>query len=312
MDVGKLFSGFVELLGQQLDRSVGEVFGGASFDATRPDSQAALDPKPNADLVRERAGYRNNFREMLPSLSGYAVAPDIERRCLFAVSLHTVQTDLEEFRPAFCYADVDCDGVISRNDLHTALQSVGGLRSLDSYALFRAADVDRSGSLSFKEFAAACLHSRLAPLDIWLAEQAFLSLDHDRDGLLSAADVQPVFGGLPAGLPAQRPFGLEEWCACLVRLPMLLPTPRDFQCCVGGDEVTIFLRACCARKISSCGRSTRNSWPADSQDWVMQSNDNSLSGTPAAQNHAKKSDTLNEIISGSVFSSPAYTPNSKR
>lgn len=167
--------------------------------------------------------YRELLQERLQSWLSYVAAPAIERRCIFAVVARTNPVDLEEFRGAFDDADADADGRISRRDLGKTLEVLRACRDLrpfvprlDADALFEAADLDSNGILDFHEFAAACLHGRLQPLDRWLADQAFEALDFKRDGKLHSLDVLRVLGGVPKGLPSRRSFGVEEWRRCLL------------------------------------------------------------------------------------------------
>jgi Ca2+-binding EF-hand superfamily protein len=144
----------------------------------------------------------------------------LERHCILAVASRTDQADLEEFRLAFEDIDEDCDGNLSREEFVKALRYARQKALLpagtESAAfLFNGMALRSDRAVSFTEFASACLHGRLAPLDKWLAEQAFDSLDTDRNGMLQARDVTSVFGELPVGLPRDRPFGLREWRTCL-------------------------------------------------------------------------------------------------
>jgi len=166
---------------------------------SRASSKQRLQSKGSGGLTREFA----------QSLVRYATAPHLERCCLFVVALRTNPADLEEFRPAFYAFDADCDGKISLDELGQACHRHRLPISADT--LFSAIDLHGSGSIGFEEFVAACLHVRLAPLDRWLAEQTFRSLDVDKEFQLHAKDVQRLLGALPAGLPYDRPFRLEEW-----------------------------------------------------------------------------------------------------
>eukprot|EP00927_Polykrikos_kofoidii_P036835 TRINITY_DN31069_c0_g1_i1.p1 TRINITY_DN31069_c0_g1~~TRINITY_DN31069_c0_g1_i1.p1 ORF type:complete len:310 (-),score=40.78 TRINITY_DN31069_c0_g1_i1:593-1522(-) len=147
------------------------------------------------------------------SFASYVVAPPLERRCMFAIAARTDPSDLEQFKAPFTIMDVDSDGRISRSDLVVAFETLHVRIDVD--VALRAMDLDGSNSITFIEFVAACLHSRLAPLDDWLAEEVFNSLDLDQDSMLGVDDVVPVFGTLPAGLPRQRKFDRKEWCSCI-------------------------------------------------------------------------------------------------
>eukprot|EP00929_Paragymnodinium_shiwhaense_P066312 TRINITY_DN3323_c0_g1_i5.p1 TRINITY_DN3323_c0_g1~~TRINITY_DN3323_c0_g1_i5.p1 ORF type:complete len:236 (+),score=53.21 TRINITY_DN3323_c0_g1_i5:64-771(+) len=165
--------------------------------------------------VTGKADTRGAFQAVLRSFELFATAPAIATRCVYAVAATTTMADLEEFKAAFEHCDRDGDGRVSSGDLYSALYSAQAMNIVDPYMLFAAADVDNGGYLDFRKFAAVCLYERLAPLDDWLAQQAFASLDSDADGWLSAADVFQVFGFVPAGLPTFRQFNLHEWTMSL-------------------------------------------------------------------------------------------------
>lgn len=157
-------------------------------------------------------------QDMMESLLAYSHAPSMERRCLFVVAVRTDPRDLREFRDAFRQIDRNDDGRVSRMDLADALRLAGNRFGVyvDADDLFLAADMDHAGVLNFTKFVACCLHKRLAPLDAWLAQQAFESLDRDNAGVLRAQQVRPLFGELPEGLPRSRAFTLEEWTSCVL------------------------------------------------------------------------------------------------
>eukprot|EP00929_Paragymnodinium_shiwhaense_P122109 TRINITY_DN9467_c0_g1_i2.p1 TRINITY_DN9467_c0_g1~~TRINITY_DN9467_c0_g1_i2.p1 ORF type:complete len:290 (-),score=44.96 TRINITY_DN9467_c0_g1_i2:493-1362(-) len=156
------------------------------------------------------------LQAVLDSFVQFAIAPAVARRCVYAVVCNTMPNDLEEFRSAFSYADRDADGLVSRTDLSAALSWAQAINLVDPDLLFAAADVNSSGLLDFRKFSAACLYSRLAPLDEWLAQQAFVSLDHDVDGRLTPHDVMAAFGFLPVGLPQHGDFGVQQWTSCVL------------------------------------------------------------------------------------------------
>eukprot|EP00927_Polykrikos_kofoidii_P043690 TRINITY_DN3776_c0_g1_i2.p1 TRINITY_DN3776_c0_g1~~TRINITY_DN3776_c0_g1_i2.p1 ORF type:complete len:343 (-),score=39.34 TRINITY_DN3776_c0_g1_i2:184-1107(-) len=152
-------------------------------------------------------------RLMVQTFSSYAAAPLWERRCVFAVAARTDPAELQQFRANFRTLDIDGDGTISRDDLAAFVKTASTVLSgpVDVDTLFDAADLARTGFVSFVEYSAACLHGRLCPLDCWLAEQAFEAIDIDRDGMISACDVNSMFGDIPARLPVDRPVGIREW-----------------------------------------------------------------------------------------------------
>lgn len=157
-------------------------------------------------------------QSMMQILSSYAKVAPWERRCVFAVVARTDPAELHQFRSAFRELDVDDDGTISRDDLAASVKKVRvqSFTSEDVDKLFDAADLTRTGFISFIEFSAACLHGRLCPLDRWLAGQAFEAIDVDQDGMLTARDVKSMFGDIPERLPLDRPVGVEEWTCCIL------------------------------------------------------------------------------------------------
>jgi len=175
---------------------------------------------PDADgFFREVSDQAGNYGTLalqrLKSWEGYAKAPVLERKCIHAVVVRTIPSDLDQYQGMFISMDVDGDGGISCKDLSksTLLMAASHTQATD---LFRAADLDGSGTISFTEFVAACLHHHLSPLDRWLAKESFNALDVDQDGLLSSSDVFEVFGEIPAGLPLDSQFDLNMWTGCLL------------------------------------------------------------------------------------------------
>jgi Ca2+-binding EF-hand superfamily protein len=187
-----------------------------------------VDPesRPAADAAAKHAWLRRHWtapsgidRDTLQSLAGFSTAAELERRCILAIAAGTDREDLRSYREMFLEMDGDNDGHLSASDFEAALRRSRGwwLPQLDPQAVFRAMDVDKKGSVVFAEFAAACVHGQLAPLDGWLADEAFDTLDRDKDGLLRTQDVAPFFRGqMPRGLPQGRPVQRSEWRALLV------------------------------------------------------------------------------------------------
>jgi len=159
-------------------------------------------------------------QEIMDSLSGYAFATRSERRCLYAIAARTQPKDLKTYQSAFDEI-AHGDRWMTKEDLaesfFCAQRWCSSFTCVDADLIFWAADLDGDAVLSFTEFVAGCLYSRLGPLDGWLVREAFESMDKDGDGLLRAGDVIEFFGELPPGLPTNQPFDVEEWCACLLR-----------------------------------------------------------------------------------------------
>eukprot|EP00929_Paragymnodinium_shiwhaense_P010689 TRINITY_DN11554_c0_g1_i3.p1 TRINITY_DN11554_c0_g1~~TRINITY_DN11554_c0_g1_i3.p1 ORF type:complete len:256 (+),score=39.28 TRINITY_DN11554_c0_g1_i3:119-886(+) len=152
-------------------------------------------------------------RDMLASMAGFVAASELERKCIYAIVSSTVSRDLEVFREAFVMMDHDRDGRLLRRDMKRTLEFVCQQFSLylNADAVFRSADLGCLGTVNFLQFAAACLHSQLSPMDSWLAKETFEALDSDKDGYLNAADVTRLFGELPYGLPPKGRFAYNVW-----------------------------------------------------------------------------------------------------
>eukprot|EP00927_Polykrikos_kofoidii_P043207 TRINITY_DN37268_c0_g1_i1.p1 TRINITY_DN37268_c0_g1~~TRINITY_DN37268_c0_g1_i1.p1 ORF type:complete len:360 (+),score=53.14 TRINITY_DN37268_c0_g1_i1:82-1080(+) len=170
--------------------------------------------------ISERSCGNGLTTEILRSFAAFSEAPLLERRCLFAVAARTQPVDLLDFHLIFNSIDTNKDGTIDRVELVTALESARQwcpLR-LNADSIFRAIAQHRHGVISFMEFVAACLHSRLAPLDAWLAGETFESLDTDQDGLVQAVDVALFFGELPPGFTKSQIFLKDEWTSFVLEL----------------------------------------------------------------------------------------------
>eukprot|EP00929_Paragymnodinium_shiwhaense_P002397 TRINITY_DN10262_c0_g1_i1.p1 TRINITY_DN10262_c0_g1~~TRINITY_DN10262_c0_g1_i1.p1 ORF type:complete len:279 (+),score=56.64 TRINITY_DN10262_c0_g1_i1:85-921(+) len=195
-----------------------------------------------------------NREDLLPqvvkNLAAFAKASDVERRCLLAVAAKTYSSDLKQFVKAYQAVDADGDGFISYTDLAGALDGVSYLYAvpLDTAEVFLALDLDGNGHIDFAEFSAACLYDQLSPLDDWLAEQVFHSLDADRDGWLRSEDLRGFFRQLPPGLPSKRPFVLAEWKRCLLKSVGKPSTSSRTRTNGGADALTTLFTNCSCRK----------------------------------------------------------------
>eukprot|EP00930_Biecheleria_cincta_P012400 TRINITY_DN11612_c1_g1_i2.p1 TRINITY_DN11612_c1_g1~~TRINITY_DN11612_c1_g1_i2.p1 ORF type:complete len:689 (+),score=139.74 TRINITY_DN11612_c1_g1_i2:61-2067(+) len=162
--------------------------------------------------------------EVPKNLTGFAQASQVHRSCLFALAAKGAdESDIEHLGQAFVQADFDGDGRISREDLSAAIAQARSWwqwrkgPEFDVEAFFTAADQDKAGVLNYTELTAACLFGKYPSLDAKLMDRAFAALDHDRDGVLKADEVQPAFLRYPSGLPKYHGFKRDEWRECLLK-----------------------------------------------------------------------------------------------
>jgi len=196
------------------------------------------DPKcrPSASEALEHPWVRSHWEaqvgltaEMVRSMSSYASASALAQRCLLLVAARADFPDRERIGAIFLAMDTDGTGEISKKALSDAVSGVGYWWSpaeVDVDELFYAADMDRSGGLSFSQFAAACLYAHYESTPgADLALDSFELLDSDRDGyvtpdnlrILRAADEDDVaFTKICTRLRGSRdkPFQMREWRGC--------------------------------------------------------------------------------------------------
>eukprot|EP00929_Paragymnodinium_shiwhaense_P063005 TRINITY_DN31504_c0_g1_i1.p1 TRINITY_DN31504_c0_g1~~TRINITY_DN31504_c0_g1_i1.p1 ORF type:complete len:297 (+),score=83.33 TRINITY_DN31504_c0_g1_i1:111-1001(+) len=275
--------------------------------------------------LRRKPDTSSAFQAVLKSFALVAAAPAVASRCVYAVARKTTMMDLEEFRAAFDHCDRDSDGLVSRADLYATLSLAQCHHVVDTNLLFAAADVDNAGYLDFRKFAAACLYERLAPLDDWLAKEAFSSLDADADGFVTAEDVFKIFGFVPAGLPSYRSFDVYEWTASLqpdmqakaVEVSSEAQEDRKKQC--GGDLLRGGLLSGCLKKRSNHRRQASAFEAVDENTetiWALPQDDRNLALMhPNSQMFYSPSTCSQEAWRrgqqyphGTGFSSPAYVP----
>mmetsp|Transcript_2733 Transcript_2733/g.10716 ORF Transcript_2733/g.10716 Transcript_2733/m.10716 type:complete len:343 (-) Transcript_2733:80-1108(-) len=181
----------------------------------RPEASEALE---FGWLEEHKVPLKGITGEMLRGLTSYADAPLLAKYCLYIVAARLSVPDMQRFGTAFLYIDRDRDGRISRDELEETLNEAARWwgPTVDADEVFEAADLSKTGSLSFTEFVAACLCARQRDLED-LATSAFDALDDDRDGLVRVSDIRKLFGDcefpLLHRLPQERPFDLDEWCA---------------------------------------------------------------------------------------------------
>lgn len=155
---------------------------------------------------------------LLDSLANYANAPPITQSCLYVIAARTDVPQIKQFGDVFLSLDVDGDGKVSRDELSDAVGGAGHWWAprIDAQRLFDAMDLDKSGSLNFTKFAAACLYSSYTSVDDVLAS-AFAALDVARRGALSVRDIVHLFpqcdSPMLRHLPQHQMFGADEWVA---------------------------------------------------------------------------------------------------
>lgn len=159
--------------------------------------------------------------QIVQSLANYADAPPPVRCCLLAIAVRSSVPDQYHLAAAFKDADVDGDGLISQEDLSTALERSTNWwdPELDTNALVELADLDRSGGLSYSEFVAACIFDFEGSIEK-LANDAFTALDTDRDERIVVREVRALFPELDAFVlqkyARDRELTRAEWSRSLV------------------------------------------------------------------------------------------------
>jgi len=99
---------------------------------------------------------------------------------------------IQRIREQFAELDVTHSGAISHKDFRRRLESAG-TASCDVGEILEAVDANNDGEIAFSEFVAAALS--LEPnFDDETLELAFRNFDADRDGCISAKDLEEVLG----------------------------------------------------------------------------------------------------------------------
>jgi len=206
----------------------------------RPSAAQALQHPWLRQLQRQEAGLSS---EMLQSLASFATAAPMVQSCLYAIAARTDVPDADELGDAFLVTDVRGGGQVSLGELTEAIDT--GKKKwrgpeINVRRLFDAMDMDRSGSISFTKFLAACLHGSFCSVDEILTA-AFQALDERRCGVLATCHITRL---LPWSdpralqrLPHDRSFGVDDWVAYLgmnSRITVRATQPRTRRATVGG------------------------------------------------------------------------------
>lgn len=154
------------------------------------------------------------------SLESYSSVSSSVRCCSLIVAAH-LKPD-EQFSQMFLGADVDGDGLISRDEIVDALDDVerrwwDPKVNIDVDTVMEATKMGSEG-MCFTEFLAACLLvEQDKPQD--LVERAFHELDSDGDGFVHSDNLRILSNSydlqLLQRLPHDRAFNLSEWIACV-------------------------------------------------------------------------------------------------
>lgn len=218
-------------------------------DSARPSAREALHHpwlQENGSSGQDQISLRT-----VTSLEGYARAPHLVRVCLLLIASRLSETELKKFRRRFISLDPEGDGYLTPEVLEEALRERMGCWGLDVdfEQIFDAMDLDQSGSISYTEFVAACLHSKLRSFDgRKLSDRAFYAMDVDGDGLLSIGQLQEFLtpgASVPLldHLPRDRTFDAQEFYQGLKNSDVHAPTPwhvgwrfiRPVLCCKGDE-----------------------------------------------------------------------------
>ena len=101
---------------------------------------------------------------------------------------------IETVKDTFNHFDSDLSGSLSRDEIRNALSSMGiHLKEDEMTELMREADADDSGTLEFEEFLEIVLKNlgnNADPLESLI--HAFDTFDTDKDGLISAFELQSI------------------------------------------------------------------------------------------------------------------------
>jgi calcium-dependent protein kinase len=116
----------------------------------------------------------------LPALVRLAILVEAHE----AAGRDVAQTECRTFQAL----DTDVDGEVDERDLRVAVLKHGGVVDDDLEDVFKRCDLSRNGSLSQSEFIAATMAAGLFGTETY-RDAAFVALDADADGLITAKDV---------------------------------------------------------------------------------------------------------------------------
>lgn len=154
---------------------------------------------------------------LVRSLRGFAQASPWERTCLSLVARSVQQASCEHLCQQFEDMDVSGTGLLTLAGFQSAFE--GRVDESESAALFRKMDIDGVGAISLSEFLAAGLHG--GNITDGTVRLAFSRLDVNQDGVITASDLQALFGPCFEALTARAPWSvagtisIEEFRASL-------------------------------------------------------------------------------------------------
>jgi len=188
----------------------------------RPSAAEALEHPWLASYKPEAQKLTN---AMAQSLVSYTKASSASRCMQLIIAARLGLQGQDDFGAVFLGADVDGDGLMSRDEISYALDGVDRwwwdpAVNLDADSVLRASEMDETGGICYTEFVAACLFSQHSSLEN-LAQQAFAALDVRRDGYVHVQHIHAFFDEhdwvLLQSLPQHRAFTEKEWISCVQR-----------------------------------------------------------------------------------------------
>jgi len=171
---------------------------------------------------------------MAQSLVSYTSASSASRCMQLIIAARLGVQNHDNFGAVFLGADMDGDGLMSRDEISDALDDVNRwwwdpAVNLDADSVLQASEMEGTGGMCYTEFVAACLFSKHSSLEN-LAQQAFYALDVCRNGYVHVQHIHTFFDQrdwpLLQSLPQHRAFTEKEWVSCVQRYAGKLPTRR--------------------------------------------------------------------------------------
>lgn len=130
--------------------------------------------------------------DIVDSLKTFDTYSKFKQTALEVMAFTLTVDDMKDLRLAFEAIDADGNGIITMDELKTAMEK-SGIKDDSLYKLFASIDTNNSGLISYSEFLAATMRKKMLNDEDKLIE-AFDKLDTDGNGYLEIDDFMRLMG----------------------------------------------------------------------------------------------------------------------
>ena len=150
----------------------------------------------NEKINNKKLFNEKNLISIIKNISEFRIEQKLQQATLaFLVHNLSSQEELFELKEIFCAFDKNCDGRLTKEELHEGLNKIYHVNNIKSSleCLMKTIDTDNNGFIEFEEFVRVCINKEklLTEKNLKIAFDLF---DRDKNGAISCSELKYVLG----------------------------------------------------------------------------------------------------------------------